>query len=552
MKRFAIFLALLIPLIFACNTTPTAEKTITDISEVPFLTPDILCGTVQFSDGCGTEMDSLISFGLALVHHMTYDDAEHIFDQVIKSDPDCFWGHWGKALTYIHPLWPDEPSESQMQRGWILTQKAMQLASEEREELFGKALAAYYEDGASKSEKERLMSYMEGWNMAKEARPDDVEARLFHGLTRLANVSPDDKTHEVQIEVGKMAEAVLEEIDNHPGGFHYAIHAYDLPPLAHHAVRVARNYGKIAPEIPHALHMPTHIFTRLGYWQESIDWNYRSARAAEKMEVNGQISLHYMHALDYMVYAHLQQGEDQTAKAILDEMNGLTGPIQPHAASAYALASLPVRYALERKNWQEAAQISIRTPGTYPWDNFPAFEAITHFGRGLGAARSGDLEVTKTSIASLDSLQKKMVDSRSTWYWRQQIEIQKLAVEAWAAFAEGDLQTAEEKMMASVEIEDALDKSPITPGEILPANEMMGDLMIEMKKPKEALVYYEKSLKGTPNRLNSYYGAMMAARELKDDETMKKYAAACMEVTSGKKISDRVSAMQAEMKKVSL
>lgn len=551
MKRFAIFLALLTPLYFACNPA-SVDSSQTDSGQLPFLTPDILCGTVQFSDGCGAEMDSLISFGLALVHHMTYDDAEHIFDQVIKSDPDCFWGHWGKALTYIHPLWPDEPSESQMQRGLILAQKAMQLASEEREELFGTALVAYYQDGSSKSEKERLASYMEGWNQAREARPDDIEARLFHGLTRLANVSPDDKTYEVQLEVGRMAEAVLAEIEDHPGGFHYAIHAYDLPPLAHHAVRVARNYGKIAPEIPHALHMPTHIFTRLGYWQESIDWNYRSARAAEKMPVNGQVSLHYLHALDYMVYAHLQQGEDQTAKEILDEMNRLADPIQPHAASAYALASLPVRYALERKNWQEAAQISVRTPGTYPWDNFPAFEAITYFGRGLGAARTGDPEGAKASIAILESLQKKMGDSKSTWYWRQQIEIQKLAVEAWTAFAEGDMKAAEEKMMASVAIEDDLDKSPITPGEILPANELMGDLMMEMHKPNIAMTYYEKSLKSTPNRLNSYYGAMIAAGQMNDKTLQKKYATACEEVTEGKKISDRVTSMQAEIKKVSL
>ncbi len=297
-------------ILISCSPENEAKNEISPESAV-YLTPDVMCGTVQFADGCSPKIDSLIQFGLALIHHMTFDDAEYNFRQIIDMDPDCFSGHWGRAMTYIHPLWPDVPGEERMKLGWALSQRALSLAEKDREKLFGEALAAYYENGRDKTERERLLSYQEGWKQAEEQLTGDLEARLFHALSRLSTVLPTDKSYVVQNEVGVIAEKVLEEIPDHPGGFHYAIHAYDFPPLASKALRVARNYSKIAPEVPHALHMPTHIFTRLGYWKESIEWNKRSAAAAWKLPARGQISFHYFHALDYLVYAHMQRSESE-------------------------------------------------------------------------------------------------------------------------------------------------------------------------------------------------------------------------------------------------
>ena len=548
MKKIFLGSTAIVLLFYACSSVQSSDES--QIKASTFLTPDILCGTVQFSDGCGPTTDSLISFGLALVHHMTFDDAEHIFDQVIKSDPDCFWGHWGKALTFIHPLWPDEPSTERLQQGLVLSQKALALARKPKEHSYGQAMKAYYENGQTRSEKERLGSYREAWAQINKNQADDIEARLFHGLSRLALVSPDDKSYVVQREVGKTAEDVLLEIPDHPGGFHYAIHAYDSPLLASNALRVARNYGKIAPEIPHALHMPTHIFTRLGYWKESIDWNIRSARAAAKMPVNGQTSLHFLHALDYLVYAYLQEGEDKKAQDILVGLDTLTGPIQTHAASAYALASIPARYALERKDWTMAAKITPRKPERFEWNKFPAFEAISHFAQGIGAARSGDPKSAEISINHLDSLQKSMGTAKSTWYWRQQIEIQRMIVEAWQAWVDQNYALAERRMLAAVDIEDALDKNPITPGEILPANEQMGDLMLDLNRPKDALQFYNKSLLSSPNRLNSFYGGFKAASLLNDKQAIDGFRNAWEKLVDKNLTGNRIDQMRLEFEKV--
>jgi tetratricopeptide (TPR) repeat protein len=473
-----------------------------------------LCGTVQFTDGCSPQLDSLISGGLALVHHMTYEDAERIFDQVIQADKDCFWGHWGKAMTYIHPLWPDQPSIERLQKGWALSQRALALADTEEEKWFGQALASYYENGQNKTEKERLASYGGGWRTAYANLPSNLEAKLFHVLTRLATVPPDDKSYETQREAGAMAESVLEEIPDHPGGFHYAIHAYDFPPLATNAIRVAQNYSSIAPEIPHALHMPTHIFTRLGEWQESIDWNRRSANAAIKMPANGAVSTHYFHALDYLVYAYLQQANDKEAAEILTEVSELEGPFQTHSAAAYALAAMPARYALELRNWEQAAELPVRDPSHFAWDQYPQYEALTHFAKGIGAARSGATEIAREALVGLEQLKESMDNDPSNAYWINQIDCQKAAVNAWILFQDGKKEEGLAEMRKAADQEDAMNKNPVTPGELLPARELLADMQMEMSQPSEALENYQRTLESSPNRFNSLYGAGKAAEEL--------------------------------------
>lgn len=530
------FFYLLFLCLLACNQTqPTQEQPAT--AQSAFLTPDIMCGTVSFTDGCGVQTDSLIRFGIALIHHMTYEDAEYTFDQVIAKDPDCFWGHWGKGMTYIHPLWPDEPTEEKMQLGWALSQRAIGLAKNDKEKKYGEALAAYYENPTGRSKPERLATFHAGWKAAHEQQPEDIEAELFYGLTKLATASPGDKTYAIQLEVGALAEKVLEKIPDHPGGFHYAIHAYDIPALAPKALRVASNYGKVAPEIPHALHMPSHIFTRLGYWQESIDWNTRSSVAAQKLPVQGKVSMHYFHALDYMVYAYLQQAEDAKAEEILKKVDTLSAAIMENPATMYSMAAMPARMALERQRWSDAAQLTTMHADDVPWEKYPAYEAIVHFARGIGAARSGKTDIALDAMNRQDTLLVRIGDSKALAYWAEQIRIQKLAVQGWLAFAQNKKKEGLDLMRMAAEKEAATEKHPVSPGEILPMSELYGDMLLEMKKPAEALVQYQKSLVRNPNRFNTLYGAGYAAELAGDKDAANKYYSELISVAHVQKAS---------------
>jgi tetratricopeptide (TPR) repeat protein len=419
-------------------------------------------------------------------------------------------------MTYIHPVWPDVPSNETMDRGWFLSQTALNLAKNEKEKLYGMALTSYYEGAEEKSEYERLTAYKNGWKYASEQLPDDIEARLFHVLTRIATISHDDKSFTEQREVGAIAENVLEVIPDHPGGYHYAIHAYDSPPLAFDALRVARGYSEIAPEIPHALHMPTHIFTRLGKWDECIELNLRSAAAAWKFPVNGKISAQYFHALDYLVYAYLQKSGYNEVENIAARIDTLRVGFQVHAATAYMLAAIKGRIALEYQQWTDAANISTEFQSKLSWDKFPQYEALVYFAKGIGGGRSGNHEIAKLSFEKLEALQNALEDSRANQYWKGQIEVQKTVVKAWQKYAEKDMEKAKEIMFLAAELEDATDKSPVTPGELLPVREMLGDLLLEMDKPKEALVQYELSLESSPNRFNSLYGAGKCAELIGD------------------------------------
>ena len=504
-----VFISILFSL--SCSDQKVSE------TQKTYLTPDIMCGTVQFSDGCSPKLDTLIAFGIALVHHMTYDDAEYTFNKVIELDKDCFWGYWGKAMTYIHPLWPDIPDEKTLNDGFALSQNALKLAETEKEKQYGAAVASFFEDGINKSEPERLEAFRIGWKTAADEMPDDIEAKMFSVLSMLATVSPTDKSYKIQIEAGALAESVLKVIPDHPAGFHYAIHAYDYPPLAPNAIRVAREYYKLAPEVPHALHMPTHIFTRLGYWQESIDLNLRSAEAAWKMPVDGQISNHYFHALDYTVYAYLQQSQYEKAKEISDLLDTLHGQYQPLPQIAYSLAAIPGRIALEYQKWKEAANLSLTHP-EFPWKNFPQYEALLYYAKGIGAGRSKNIEIAGQSLKKLEDLQKTFTDAESNMYWINQIEIQKKVVKAWELYAQNEMEKSLEMMIAAADLEDATSKNPVTPGALLPAREMLGDLLLEMNRPKEALEQYELSLKNSPNRFNTLYGAGKSAELIGDKE----------------------------------
>ncbi len=482
-----------------------------------YLTPDILCGTVRFSGGCSPKLDTLIRFGIALIHHMTYEDAEYTFSEVIKLDPGCFWGYWGKAMTLEHPLWPDVPDNDMLKEGYILSQTALNLVKTNKEKYYGGAIAAYFKDGLNKTEHERLILFNDGWQLASKELPDDIEARLFSVLSMLAIASPNDKSYKIQREAGAICEEILKIIPDHPGAFHYAIHAYDFPPLAQNALRLARNYSKIAPEIPHALHMPTHIFTRLGYWQESIDLNLRSAVVAKKIPVRGQISAQYFHALDYLEYAYLQQSEYDKARNIKILIDTLSGTFETSPITAYAIAAIPGRILLEYQKWSEAANLSLNK-SKFPWKKFPQDEALIYFAKGIGAGRSIQPEIALQSFEKLEELQNTFKKSEANKYWINQIEIQKTIVKAWQLFASNDMGKSLETMTLAANLEDSTEKSPVTPGQLLPAKEMLGDLLLEMNRPKEALIQYELSLQKCPNRFNSLFGAGKSAELLGDSK----------------------------------
>lgn len=501
-------------------------------NDIGTITPAEMCGTVQFSDGCSPSLDSTIAYGIALLHHMTYEASEAQFDKVIQQDPDCFWGHWGKAMTFFHPLWPDRVSEEKILHGQILSQRAMALAKKEREQYFGKALHAFYSPEVGAEETVRLASLESAWSDAHKSLPADVEASAFYALSMLSTVSPSDKTYAKQKAAGELAESIVATIPDHPGGFHYAIHAYDFPPLAEKALDVARNYGKIAPEIPHALHMPSHIFTRQGLWSESIHWNERSSLAAIKLYEQGYASGQNLHALDYLVYAFLQVGQDQKAEEIAQKAAQLEGQIESHVTAAYSLAAIPARCMLERGQWAEAAAYTLPYPDEFPWENFPQYEALVPFTNGIGAARAGKTDVAEEALQKITALHTALQEKPSNAYWATQVEIKKLAVEAWLEFAKGNSSRALELMRTSSKLEMETEKNPVTPGEILPATELLGDMYLEVDLPGEAFKAYQTSLTTAPNRLNTLYGAGLAAEKMGDDTNARKYYAQLVELTS--------------------
>lgn len=487
-------------------------------------------GTVLVAGTCSEAAEGHLERGLALLHSMTYEEAAEAFEAGTEVDPGCAMGYWGQAMTIVHPLWSDPPSAAAFQRGVELLATARENASTDHELAYVDALAAYFNVGRSDLERPNLVAFEEGWRRLHEGWPDDPEGSAFYALAQLSTVDPTDKTYSKQKQAGALAEQVLASVPDHPGAHHYIIHAYDNPALSAGALEAARGYSGVAPEVPHALHMPTHTFTRLGLWQESIDWNRRSADAALKRPVGGQTSLHYFHALDYLAYAFLQGAEDGRAEEVLAELEAVAPPYQPHLASAYTFAAVPARLTLERHLWEEAADLEPRSPAAYPWDTAASSEAITYFARALGAARSGRFEQARNDLETLAGLQEKVATTSP--YWGTQVEIQRLSALAWLQFEEGDRAAGLGTMLSAAGMEAGTEKHPVTPGEVLPARELLADMYMELGRYPEALVAYEAALDRGPNRFNSLYGAGMAATKVGEILKASEYFDALLEVTA--------------------
>jgi tetratricopeptide (TPR) repeat protein len=359
----------------------------------------------------------------------------------------------------------------------------------------------------------RALAYTQALERLTRLAPDDREATIFYALALNATALPTDKTYANQLQAAALLEQVFKEQPQHPGVAHYLIHSYDYPPIALRGLDAARRYAGIAPSAPHALHMPSHIFTRLGLWQESIDTNRASAESAKEelltAHQQGAGSYNALHALDYMMYGYLQLAQDGEAKRIMEEILAMQKLDVENFVAAYAFAAIPARYALERRQWAAAAQLTLH-PRDLAWQRFPQAEAVLTFARGLGAARSGDVATARKDLERLQALRDAMQEAKQT-YWAEQAEIQRRVVAAWLARAEGKMQDALEIMKAAADLEDTTEKHPVTPGALVPARELLGEMLLENNDPRPALQAFEASHKVEPNRFKGLYGAAQAA-----------------------------------------
>lgn len=493
-------------------------------------------GVIEFPVSCNEQATPIMERSLALLHHMTYTGAEAGFSKAAKADPQCALAYWGVAMTYIHPLWNDPPSEDRLVKGLQLLNKAADIAGKtEREAGYIAATLAYYDGALERREPESLVLFRDAWEKVYDSYPDDIEAASFFSLALMGAADKADQTLTDYARAGLLVEDVLTRVPDHPAGHHYVIHAYDSPGFASQALAVARNYSEVAPEVPHALHMPTHIFTRLGYWGDSIKMNERSAVAANDSTGGEFTSSQMLHAQDYLVYAYLQEANEAAALDVLTSASQLNGPWDKNArgAAAYALAAMPARFALEKRDWAAAARLVPRQPESFPWsDKYAAFEAISWFSRGLGAARSGQAQVALDALTELKHI-RDVLEQTSQAYWVTQLDIQLKSIEAWLAFGQGDNSSGLQLMHEAAELENKTFKHPITPGEILPANELLGDMLLDAGYSQQALTAYRQSMDRSPSRFNSLYGAAMAARALGDSETATAYFNDMVVMTEG-------------------
>ncbi|MCI0414004.1 hypothetical protein L0222_14555 [bacterium] len=489
-------------------------------------------GSVHFPVSCSEASQKQFDRAVALLHSFGYAQAEKAFQIVASTDSDCAIAYWGIAQTQFHQYWAAAapamaPKPDELQKGSAAVEQARKTGTPtQREKDYIEAIGIFYKDSDRLDHQTRALAYEKAMEQLHQRYPEDDEAAIFYALSLLATSSPMDKTYTPQKKAAQILNRLLEKHPEHPGIAHYIIHSYDYPSLANLALDAARKYSQIAPSSPHALHMPSHIFTRLGLWQESIDSNIASAASAlalvQKDHPNSG-SFDQLHAMDYLVYAYLQSGQDEKAKQVLDEFNALQKVDQANLTAAYAAAAIPVRYAVERNQWPDAAVLSPAS-GFIPWDQFPSSEAILYFGRGLGSARTGNRDQAQNALEKLNTLQQKLVASKDM-YWAGQVEIQAKELAAWIALAKGKDREALKLMKTAVEWESKTEKHAITPGAIVPARELLGNLLLELKQPQAALIEFEQTLVVTPNRFNAIYGAARSAELAGDQQKAETYYA---------------------------
>ncbi|MDX1685669.1 MAG: hypothetical protein R3275_10560 [Saprospiraceae bacterium] len=524
---------------FACqNEKP---KAIDELSNLELLRGDlILCSGTEFGDisfalSCDYSVREAFDLAVSLLHSFEYREAEKAFVNVIDADPECAMAYWGVAMSIYHELWT-APKESDLKKGARLIEIARTLEMDERESAYLEAIATYYEDWQTLDHKTRAKKYEKAMEALYKSDSSDVEATVFYSLALNSTADPKDETLSNQRKAGAILEELFKERPNHPGIAHYIIHNYDNPPLAHKALETARRYADIAPSSAHAQHMPSHIFTRLGLWDESISSNINSANSAVCYVEEAGMEGHWfqeIHAIDYLVYAYLQKGDNVRAQAQYEYLKSMTN-VNPEGlfAVAYPFAAIPARLALENKDWQGATAVEVHK-SNLDFEKFPWQEAIVHYARALGGCRSGDLELAKSEIQVLNDLHDRLEEKEGNEYFANQVLIQIRTCEAWLALGNGDQELALETMKEAAQMESSTNKHPVTPCEVLPAAELLGDMLMILDKPEEALAAYQENLRMRPNRLNSLYGAALASKEMGKTEETKMYFEQLAELGEG-------------------
>ncbi len=490
-------------------------------------------GTVDFPVSCSATAQQLMSRAVALLHSFGYEEARIVFNDAALADPTCAMAYWGVARTWYHPIWAP-PSPDELKQGAAALDRAVN-AKTDRERDYIQALGVFYKDWPAVDHTSRAKNYERALAAVCERNPGDDEAAIFHALQLVAigYLDPSDKTYAWQRKGSEILNQVLVRHPNHPGVAHYIIHSVDYPSLAELGLAAARAYATIAPDAPHALHMPSHIFTRLGLWDDSIASNTASMNSAisqaQRLHGGGG-SADQLHAMDYLVYAYLQKAKDASARKVLAQMAEITKLDENQFAAAYALAASPARWALERHDWKSASALEIK-PAWFPWNRFRNAEALIHYARAIGSARAGDVVSARRSSGEIAAIRSAMPATRD-YDWSGSIGAHWEAATALIAMAEGKKDEGFRLLRQAANHEDAVDKSPVTPGALLPVREMLADLLLENGSAPEALKEYEAVLKTAPRRLNATAGAAKAADKAGDKTKARAYAMQLRDIAS--------------------
>ena len=518
---------------FGCDSGKATSCSAEEATEVAERTSAVDARDISFPITCCADTQASFDKGLFLLHNMMYRQAQAEFESAATADKTCAMLQWGIAMTQFHPVWPGGPSEEALKSGARAVEKARSIAATnsattDREKEYIEAVAAYYKDWKDNDRGTRRIHWRDAQGKLAKMFPQDAEAQIFFALAQFTTTAPND--FEGQLRSAEQLEIILKERPEHPGVLHYLVHAYDNPKHAHRGVKTADAYDKVAPDSPHALHMPSHIYVRLGVWDQVIASNIRSRNSAQRQPVDGdRVSKHFLHALDYLVYGYLQVADDKLARQEVARANNETEWELNSGPGAYALAAIPARLAIERRAWQQAAKLKPRAI-SYTWDAYPWAEAITHAARGLGSARSGDIDAAQQAIRELDRLKALTTD---TW-WQGRIEVERDVVAGWVAHKQGKTDKAAELLSQAAKRELDAGKQPVEPGHTVYAVEQLGELLLKLNRPAEALKAFRLSLQDSPRRFHALFGAGRAAEIANmDGEAAAYYASLTEMVVSG-------------------